>query len=562
MPNYISYKGYYIDLSELKKDELIKIKKELTVSPPKMVFGKGAKDETDGSYKLYKMTKSHIIVPTHYGIQKYGHVINKIKPQPANFNFLGKMRDYQIPIVDKCVDYLKLNKGGLLSIPCGGGKTSIALYIASLFKLKTLVIIHKKFLETQWIDRIKQFTDAKIGTIRRDTVDIEDKDIVIGSIQSISKRDYDSDIFKQFSFIIYDEAHYSASKVFSRALMKTTGLYTLSLSATPYRGDNLIKVMHWFLGKTMYRIKFKIDNNVVVKCIKYYCDDKLFTEKKVFLNGRMSPHVTKMTNNFCKISDRTLAISKIIDELRKDKDRKILIFSAETAHLTEMKDYIDNSINKDIEKNILEKDEIQTRYYIGRMNDDERKEAEDNADIFFATYQMAKDGMDIPRLNTVVLATSRKDVVQSTGRILRTLLKNGDVRPLIIDFSDDISAFKNHTKDRKTEHYNKCKYGYETYHLYNTKFYDENTYNKLIDKKISYDECNDHKLYKDVLKTTRVEMDSLKKEDVVITNDSDTESDDDNEDDKYFDTKTKNQQKPKTVDIFSKTNIFALMKKK
>ena len=56
----------------------------------------------------------------------------------------------------------KMNEkdGGVLSLACGKGKTVIALYIACILKVKTLVIVHKSFLLNQWKDRIKQFTDA------------------------------------------------------------------------------------------------------------------------------------------------------------------------------------------------------------------------------------------------------------------------------------------------------------------------------------------------------------------------------------------------------------------
>lgn len=80
---------------------------------------------------------------------------------------------------------------------------------------------------------------------------------------------------------------------------------------------------------------------------------------------------------------------------------------------------------------------------------EKREEAEKNADIIFATYSLAKEGLDIERLNTIVLATSQKDVNQSVGRVMRKILQDGDLRPLIIDFSDHLSAFISQTKKEK-----------------------------------------------------------------------------------------------------------------
>ena len=137
----------------------------------------------------------------------------------------------------------------------------MSLNIATKLKKKTLVIVHKTFLQDQWIERIKFFTDAKIGIIRQNKCDIDDKDIVLGSIHSISKRDY-GDIFDKFGFVIYDEAHHVSSKYFSKTLLKTNCKYTLALTATPYRLDGLINIMYSFLGDCIHRDPVKINKNV------------------------------------------------------------------------------------------------------------------------------------------------------------------------------------------------------------------------------------------------------------------------------------------------------------
>ena len=63
---------------------------------------------------------------------------------------------------------------------------------------------------------------------------------------------------------------------------------------------------------------------------------------------------------------------------------------------------------------------------------------------------MASEGMDIPKLNTVILASPKSDVEQSVGRIFR---QKADVRkfhPLIIDIQDTFSVFKNQSLKRIT----------------------------------------------------------------------------------------------------------------
>src|SRR5690606_33339285 len=113
-----------------------------------------------------------------------------------------------------------------------------------------------------------------------DLVDIEGKDIVIGMVQSIYRRDYDPKIFEQFGIICVDECHHFASKQFSKALSKLNTKYTIGLTATPKRTDGLIDVLYWFLGDIMYRGKLKTNNQVVVKQINYFSKHKLFKERK------------------------------------------------------------------------------------------------------------------------------------------------------------------------------------------------------------------------------------------------------------------------------------------
>lgn len=462
--NCLKYKGYYIKKSSLSESEIKNIKKELKVKPKIIEFGNGQND--DISYKLYQTSKKYIIVPKYYGIEKFGKIDFKIEPDKVNINFNGQLRDYQIPIVDKILNHMNEKGGGLLSVPCGRGKTLMAIYIAHKLGLKTLVVTHKSFLLSQWKKQIKKFCNIDAGTIRAKIIDVDKKEIVVGMIQSISMKDYNDDVFKHFGLVIYDESHHCASKVFSQALMKTCCKYTLALSATPYRNDGLIKVMHWFLGETIYREKIRINNQVVSKIFTYTSSHEKFKEKIIpYGKQRGKPDIIKMMGNLATLPERTKHIINIINEIRKDPERKIIILSKYVDHLTEMKNGVDALLAMDVKDGKLLEDEIKTTLYIGAMKQWQREEAEAEGDIFFATNDLAREGLDIERLNTVILATSQKDVNQSVGRAMRKLLTNGDLRPLIIDFADNLSSFKNHARLRK-QFYKQCKYLIEEYNIF------------------------------------------------------------------------------------------------
>ena len=443
----LTINGYHINKNNIQNNKLTNIKKDLTVKPYSFMKKKPI------YYTLYTETADQLIIPKFYALKIFGGGTyeNKLKLVKTNINFKGELRDYQINIVNLCMDYINKYNGGLLSLGCGKGKTVIALKIASLLNVNTLVIVHKEFLQEQWIERIKSFTDCSPGIIRSNIIDIENKQITVGMINSISKRDY-GNIFENFSFVIYDEAHHVPAKIFSKTLQKTGALYTLALSATPYRTDGLFKILHWYIGDTIYRENIIHNKAVCVKIINF--NSNKLSESTMLFNGESKPHFTKMITDLCHIESRIKLIAKIINILIQ-QNRKIIILSGRIEHL--------NSIKKKVDKYVIKKKlTYKIFYYIGNMNKKERLEAEQNGDVLFSTYDMAHEALDIPRLNTAILATPKKDVIQSIGRIQRTTLVCGDMRPLIIDIKDNLPIFNKHGAKRELL-YKKSKYTIQKY---------------------------------------------------------------------------------------------------
>ena len=322
--------------------------------------------------------------------------------------------------------------------------------------MKTLVLVHKTFLQDQWIDRAKFFTTATLGIIRQNKIDT-DKDIVIGMLQSISQKDYDENIFKDFGFVIVDECHDIASRVFSRALYKTGSEYTLGLSATPKRLDGLTKVLYWYLGNMLYQEEREQDNKIIVRKVNFTSYDPLFIEKKLWTKGKKVPFIPSMITNLTQIKRRNTILINIINTLRKNSKRKILVLSNRIAHLEYIKQECDVYIQQDIENDKILKDECPTYLYVGKTKPEERKSAELYGSVLFSSYSMSAEGLDIDRLNTVVLATPIKNITQSIGRIMRKVLTTADMAPLIVDIADDLSVFS-HQGDGRMKVYKKSGY--------------------------------------------------------------------------------------------------------
>lgn len=467
--NILTRNGCRLNKNKLSKTQENRIKRDLTVSPTVHPDYKAETD--DESFSLYKDGGDHYIVPRYYANKHFGKpTADTTIAEKINMKFLGELRQNQQPIVDTCLPLILRDGGGIISVACAGGKTTMSLYIACMLGIKTLVLVHKTFLQDQWIERCTQFTNAKIGIIKQKKVDVKGKDIVIGMLQSISMIDYDPEIFKDFGLVICDECHHFGSRVFSQAFGKVAPKYTLGLSATPIRADGLTKVFLWHLGDFMYRAIRKADKNVVVKVFTYESTDKLFCEKKKYLMGKMKPCIPIMVTNLHKIPSRNTFCINIIDSLRKQHDRKTLVLSGRLDHLRILKEGIDALINKDVTNGLLDDGEITSGYYIGGMKEYQRNNAA-KCDIIFATFEMAAEGLDIDSLNTLVLATPKKNIIQSIGRIMRKPIKEGSIKPLVIDIADDFSVFCNWTKVR-LNYYSNQQYTVDHYRAKNDKCID------------------------------------------------------------------------------------------
>ena len=363
------------------------------------------------------------------------------------------MRELQTNAINaylKTYENNNIEGGGIISLGCGQGKTVVALNIIYRLQKKTLVVVHKEFLMNQWIERIEMFLpDAKICRIQQDKYDVKGKDIILCMLQTISMRQFSLNAFDCFGLVIIDEAHRVPSRVFSRALAKINSRYMLALSATPNRKDGLTKVLKWFVGPIVFSTinnKNQVDYNVEVCRYKIISNDNSYNEVLLAYNGKVK--LSSMLNNICNYQKRNDLIINIIKEtLNEHKQRQILILSDRKNQLN----YIHNIIS---ENNICS-----VGYYIGGMSQKALKESEE-CNLILATYPMANEGLDIPNLNALILASPKSDIIQSVGRVMRK--KHSEFLPKIIDIVDDFSMFTNQGKKRNAL-YVKRKYFIKNY---------------------------------------------------------------------------------------------------
>jgi len=418
----LSRHGYKIKKSELSSNELKEIKNDLTANP--YVVGDFG-NAVEKRFSLYMESPNSLYIPRFYAYEKYGKpdISNMDDGSPINITFTGELRKEQEPIIKLYKEACSEIGGGLISLKCGGGKTVLALYIIAMLKVKTIVIVHKDFLMTQWRDRIKQFLpDARIGKIQQNTIDIEDKDIVLAMVQSLSQKEYDSEVFSTFGLAVFDECHHLGAEVFSKSMAKVASKYMLGLSATPDRKDGLRKVFEWYIGPMVYTSKKdKQEDYIETRIYEYDDDDPTYSKLELLYNKK--PCMPRMINNISYHLPRNLFINNLIKK-EYERGRKILVLGDRREYLNETDKWLRENINPDV-----------VGQYVGGMKPSELRDSQEK-DIILGTFSMASEGMDIPKLNTIVLASPKSDVVQSVGRILREKAEVRIFHPLVIDFRD------------------------------------------------------------------------------------------------------------------------------
>jgi superfamily II DNA or RNA helicase len=188
--------------------------------------------------------------------------------------------------------------------------------------------------------------------------------------------------------------------------------YSLGLSATLKRADGLSKVINWFLGETVVDIK-QVTGKPDIQLCPFH--PTVPFEEEVMINGK--PNRMAMIVNMCNSLERN---NFILDIIRKESHRVILVLTQIRDHAKYLHSQLSNS-----------------GLYMGGMTLEELTES-NKKDIIIGTYNMASEGYDNPRLDTLILATPKSDVEQAVGRILR---KQNENPPLVIDIQDFHSTF-------------------------------------------------------------------------------------------------------------------------
>ena len=168
-------------------------------------------------FHAYVIKEGRIYIPRFYGLQRFGtpECDNRILGEDMpDVEFKGTLTEVQQDAAHQFMarSINEEGRGGMLVLPCGYGKTILALFmVTQLLKRKACIVVHKNIIKDQWSAAIlKFFPNLRIGYIQGSICDIQDKDIVIAMVMTVARK-ANHDIFDMFGTVVWDECHHLAA---------------------------------------------------------------------------------------------------------------------------------------------------------------------------------------------------------------------------------------------------------------------------------------------------------------------------------------------------------------
>ncbi len=385
--------------------------------------------ETERYFKFVEETENEVVVPRGFIGKlirfcqaqniKYNFKDIRKKLDSVEYQFNAQLREHQ----QNAIETVAKKDFGVIVAPPGSGKTIVGLKIISDRRQPALIIVHRKQLVNQWIERIETFLGIpknEIGRIGQGKSKVGKK-ITIATIQSLSKElnKPESDSFTNlFGIIIVDECHHIPAKTYRDTIGKLSTYYLYGLTATPFRKYNDGKIIFSHLGEVVVEIK--------PTEISTYKQAKIIirnTEIDVPFNSKTDQFETISKILIHDSARNKLILEDIVSELQLSK--KVVVITERKEHIDTLNQYLKQSF----ETVTLSGDDSETsRNYKWKIL------KEGNYQVLITTGQYFGEGTDLQNVSSLFLVypfSFEGKLIQYIGRVQRS-----EITPTIYDYRD------------------------------------------------------------------------------------------------------------------------------
>lgn len=325
-----------------------------------------------------------------------------------------KVREYQRLAAENFIGNLESPGGsGVVVLPCGAGKTIVGIYVMSLLKRKTLILVTNVTAARQWKREILDKTDLKesdIGEYSGESKEI--RPITLATYQIITFRKNKNgpfihyDIFnsENWGLIIYDEVHLLPAPVF-KFTADLQARRRLGLTATLIREDGHEADVFTLIGPKKFDIPWKdLERQgwiAAARCIEIRVD--LPQQEKM-------RYLTLTPNKQIRFAYENPSKTAVVKELlEKHKDDQVLIIGQYLSQLESLSKEFNASVITGATPN-KKRDQLYNDFRTGKLK-------------LLVLSKVGNFAVDLPDANVAIQVSgsfgSRQEEAQRLGRILR-----------------------------------------------------------------------------------------------------------------------------------------------
>ena len=461
-------------------DKDLKIKNPVWVSKLRFTGSQYWKATTAEYLTFYVEDKDTFTLPRNYSLPVRSLLVdNTVAGKAITFSTSIVLRPYQESYFYDFPSIYSSNDK-VLNVPCGAGKTLLGLWLSKRYSVVTLILVPTHFLAVQWANRISEFTSATYHVWKSTDKEIpEDKDFYIVSFDLFTVRVFPEFLKKNVGHVILDEAHRMGAQTYLPILSELPAKRRTALTATFRRDDGMHKILAYHFG-TVYTMDYlppkptvhavTMGTKKVGHCLTLSDNTKPLIEFLDFINV---PYTTTKSTIQYEYNDSYIGrlvslklyykikdakwYAQVKSQLKKSKKQSFVILDTYLSQEFYRRRKTSIIIRKCLEhgRNVLfiskRKQVLKSLYRefasykpvlivsgsTNKMTPEERQYMQKEAKLILGVSQLAKEGLDIDRLDTLILHLPIKDTEQAVGRINR-VVKDKE-HPIVLYLMDNNS---------------------------------------------------------------------------------------------------------------------------
>ena len=418
-------KSYFVDVEEIKR--------LLTFTP------KQRGDKVPEPIQMYQEGTSGDVlgVPQAWGLAHFGDKIEIVDRSTNGESFLSECQrpnPNHPAVADPAAQAhflaemeAKSSQSGSLRFraeaPTGTGKTVVGAWVAGgVVRRKTIVLSHLQRINDQWVQTFRDILgvpEHRIGMIQDGRKDWQDKDVVVGTLQSVALKPgaFPEEFYRSFGCMICDEVHRCGAPAFSQAMWQFPAAVRFGLSATHERKDGADAVIRNHLGEVEVRSRATA-LPMEVWPVWYEAKGKVWGDNHgarvlcITRDRERNERIIRFIKRMYDAGRNSLVVGDKVDHLEQ------LMGMAERAGVPKqaMGQFTSERTTM---KRVMAGERWQEVKKREKIKAHELERVKQESQIIFATYGMFKEGIDVPRLDSGIDVTPRSDATQLIGRIRR-----------------------------------------------------------------------------------------------------------------------------------------------